>query len=58
MYSSFNDERNATLHADLRLGLSRYPASAKADSTGKVPDVKGVSLPRSIGEISRVLATP
>lgn len=52
VYSSFNDERNATLHADLRLGSSRairHPA--KADSTGKVPDVKGVSLREALAKL-------
>lgn len=45
VYSSFNTERNATLHADLRLGASkaiRRPDTQREQ--GKIPDVKGVSL--------------
>lgn len=45
VYSSFNNERNATLHADLRLGASK--AIRRPDTShdkGMVPDVKGVSL--------------
>ncbi|MCH5221250.1 MAG: transpeptidase family protein [Muribaculaceae bacterium] len=45
VYSSFNNERNATLHSDLLLGETR--AIKKPSDVGGeniVPDVKGVSL--------------
>ncbi len=45
VYSSFNPERNATLHADLNLGATKAIRRPQQDiPAGHVPDVRGVSL--------------
>lgn len=52
VYSSFNPERNNTLHADLSLGVThaiRRPAESQG--YGTVPDVKGVSLREALAKL-------
>ncbi|MBD5234652.1 MAG: transpeptidase family protein [Bacteroidales bacterium] len=52
VYSSFNSERNATLHSDLGLGKThaiRRPAEHK--QYGTVPDVKGVGLREALSTL-------
>ncbi len=52
IYSSFNNERNATLHSDLGLGVThaiRKPSAHKG--YGSVPDVKGVSLREALATL-------
>ena len=52
VYSSFNRERNSTLHADLRLGATRAIRHPEAASgAGRVPDVKGVSLREALSTL-------
>lgn len=51
VYSSFNDGRNATLHADLRLGATRAIRHPQKQQGGQVPDVKGVSLREALATL-------
>lgn len=52
VYSSFNRERNSTLHADLRLGATRAIRHPEAASgAGRVSDVKGVSLREALSTL-------
>ncbi len=52
VYASFNNDRNATLHSDLSLGVTqaiRRPAPPQG--YGSVPDVKGVSIREALATL-------
>lgn len=51
VYSSFNTERNRTLHNELRIARSRVISKPIASGARQIPDVRGVSLREAIATL-------